>query len=55
MRLPMVAGGEKKHRVPVLPGVGLAGLENMTKPKPGNQVRQGVQVTAPCIVSLANR
>jgi len=38
MRLPMVAGGEKKHRVPVLPGVGLAGLENLTKPKHGAQV-----------------
>lgn len=38
MRLPMVAGGEKKHRVPVLPGVGVAGLENMTKAKHGSQV-----------------
>ncbi|XP_045180231.1 dual specificity tyrosine-phosphorylation-regulated kinase 4-like isoform X2 [Mercenaria mercenaria] len=37
MRLPMVGGGEKKHRVPVLPGVGVAGLENMTKAKHGTQ------------------
>jgi len=40
MRLPMVGGGggEKKHRMPVIPGVGIAGLENMTKPKHGTQV-----------------
>lgn len=44
MRLPMVGGGEKKHRVPVLPGVGVAGLENMTKAKHGTQVSYIVSI-----------
>ena len=58
MRLPMVGGGggEKKHRMPVIPGVGIAGLENMTKPKHGTQVvNDGVLVWCWKVVCLCVR